>query len=153
MQIRIQSTGQVVYEGEFRALFPNTSLPQQLTEALINSLGGAVVFEGPQAQPTRYQTSFADGVHEVNGKWFTKYSVADMDEEAIAALDAKQAESVREDRNKRLAARLDSHEAVCAFRYEQINARLKRLESILMIASGVMICSMAGIIFAPLLHR
>ena len=44
-------------------------------------------------------------------------------------------------------ARLNSHEAVCAFRYEQINARLKRLESILMMASGVMICSMASIIF------
>lgn len=44
-------------------------------------------------------------------------------------------------------ARLNSHEAVCAFRYEQINARLKRLESILMTASGVMLCSMAGIIF------
>jgi len=102
-QIRIPSTGQVMYEGEFRALFPNTSLPQQLTEALINSLGGEVVFEGQQAQPTRYQTAFADGVEQVAGKWYTKYSVADMDEEAIAALDAKQAESVREDRNKRLA--------------------------------------------------
>ena len=27
-------------------------------------------------------------------------------------------------------ARLTTHEEVCAFRYEQINARLKRLESI-----------------------
>jgi len=50
-------------------------------------------------------------------------------------------------------ARLDSHEAICAFRYEQINARLKRLESILMVASGVMICSMAGIIFTFILHK
>jgi hypothetical protein len=103
MQIRIQSTGAVVYEGEFRALFPSTSLPQQLTEALINSLGGEVVFEGAQAQPTRYQTAFADGVEQVAGKWYTKYSVADMDEEAIAALDAKQAQSVRDERTKKLA--------------------------------------------------
>jgi hypothetical protein len=50
-------------------------------------------------------------------------------------------------------ARLNSHEAVCAFRYEQINARLKRLESILMTASGVMLCSMAGIIFTFISHR
>jgi hypothetical protein len=103
MQIRIRSTGQVVYEGEFRALFPNTSLPQQLTEALINSLGGDVVFEGQQAQPTRYQTAFADGVEQVAGKWYTKYSVAEMDAEAIAALDAKQAQSVRDERTKKLA--------------------------------------------------
>jgi hypothetical protein len=50
-------------------------------------------------------------------------------------------------------ARLDSHEAICAFRYEQINARLKRLEGILMTASGVMLCSMAGIIFTFISHR
>ena len=103
MQIRIRSTGQVVYEGGFRNLFPNTSLPQQLTEAIINGLGADVVFEGPQAQPTRYQTAYADGVHQVNGKWYTKYSVADMDDEAKTALDAKQAESVRTERTKKLA--------------------------------------------------
>lgn len=51
------------------------------------------------------------------------------------------------------AARLSSHEEVCAFRYEQINARLKRLENILMMASGVMLCSMAGIIFTFVLHN
>jgi hypothetical protein len=45
-------------------------------------------------------------------------------------------------------ARLDTHEEVCAFRYEQINARLKRLEAILIKASGIMLVSMAGVIWA-----
>lgn len=36
-------------------------------------------------------------------------------------------------------ARLNSHEAVCAFRYETINARLKRLESVLMGTAGFII--------------
>jgi hypothetical protein len=103
MQIRIQSTGEVVYEQGFRALHPNTSMPQQLTEVTINELGGDVVFEGPQAQPTRYQVGFRDGVEQVNGKWYTKYSVADMDAEAIAAKDAEQAASVRQDRSDKLA--------------------------------------------------
>lgn len=103
MQIRIRSTGQVVYEGEFRTLFPNTSMPQQLTEALINSLGGDVVFEGPQASPTRYQTAFADGVEQIEGKWYTKYSVADMAQEAKDALDAQQATAVRTQRDAKLA--------------------------------------------------
>lgn len=49
-------------------------------------------------------------------------------------------------------ARLNSHEAVCAERYEQINARLKRLENILMKASGIMLVSMAGVIYASLVH-
>lgn len=49
-------------------------------------------------------------------------------------------------------ARLNSHEAVCALRYEQINARLKRLESLLIKTSGVLICSMAGAIWLSLIH-
>ena len=45
-------------------------------------------------------------------------------------------------------ARLETHEAVCAMRYEQINARLKRIEGIMMRTAGVMILSMAGTIFS-----
>lgn len=101
MQIRTQD-GKVMYEGEFRALFPNTSLPQQLTETLINDMGGDVVFEGPQAQPTRYQVGFADGVQQIEGKWYTKYSVSDMDQEAIAAKDTEQAKAIRSQRTDKL---------------------------------------------------
>lgn len=50
-------------------------------------------------------------------------------------------------------ARLNSHEAICAFRYDQINARLKRLESILMASAGVLICSMGGILWSILYMR
>ena len=49
-------------------------------------------------------------------------------------------------------ARLNSHEAVCALRYEQINARLKRLEGILMKTAGIMIVSMAGVIWSTVYH-
>lgn len=104
MQIRIKETGEVVSEQGFRALNPNTSMPQQITEATINELGGDVVFEGPQAQPTRYQVAFSDGVEEINGKWYTKYSVSDMDAEGIAAKDAQQAIAVRATRDAKLAA-------------------------------------------------
>jgi hypothetical protein len=45
-------------------------------------------------------------------------------------------------------ARLSTHEEVCAIRYEQINARLKRIEGILMKTAGLMIVSMAGTIFS-----
>lgn len=45
-------------------------------------------------------------------------------------------------------ARLSTHEEVCAIRYEQINARLKRIEGILMKTAGIMLVSMAGTIFA-----
>ena len=103
MQVRIRTTGQVMYESEFRALHPNTSMPQQLSEELLNDFGADVVFEGPQASPTRYQVSFADGVEQTGGKWYTKWSVADMSAEAIATKDAEQAASMRKQRDDKLA--------------------------------------------------
>ena len=45
-------------------------------------------------------------------------------------------------------ARLSTHEEICAFRYEQINARLKRIETIMLQTAGLMIISMAGTIFS-----
>lgn len=104
MELRIRDTGQVMTESEFRSLHPDTSFPPQLTVELLDSFGADPVLNGPQAQPTRYQVAFRDGVEEINGQWFTKFSVADMDADAITALDAKQADSVREDRNRRLTA-------------------------------------------------
>lgn len=44
-------------------------------------------------------------------------------------------------------ARLDSHEELCALRYDAINARLKRLESILIASAGFMITALAAIAF------
>jgi hypothetical protein len=49
-------------------------------------------------------------------------------------------------------ARLSTHEEVCAMRYEQINSRLKRLEGIIIKASGVMLVSMAGVIWSTITH-
>ena len=103
MELRIRDTGQVMTDSEFRSLHPNTSFPPQLTVELLDSFGADPVLNGPQAQPTRYQVAFRDGVEEVNGQWFTKFSVTDMDADAIAALDASQAASIRADRNRRLS--------------------------------------------------
>lgn len=43
-------------------------------------------------------------------------------------------------------ARLNSHEAVCALRYDGINARLKRLEQILIAACGCIILTLLAIV-------
>jgi len=51
-----------------------------------------------------------------------------------------------------IQSRLSSHEEVCAFRYEQINARLKRLEGIIIKACGALLVGMFGIIWTFLLH-
>lgn len=94
MQIRIKETGAVVLQSELRNLYPNVSGP-------LDDLYD-VVFEGPQAQPSRYQVAFADGVEQADGKWYTKYSVADMDADAIAAKNAEQAKAMRQQRTDKL---------------------------------------------------
>ena len=120
MQIRIRESGAVMYESEFRALHPNTSMPQQLSEELLNDFGADVVFEGPQATGgTVYQYSQAQGVEQINGKWYTKYvlgptfidTVVDgvtttaLEHETAykAQKDAEQAKSVRATRDAKLA--------------------------------------------------
>ena len=114
MQIRIRESGAVVYEREFRAMFPNTGFPVQLTEEIINDFGGDIVFEGPQATGgTVYQYSQAAGVEEINGKWYTKYilgpvftdgetTAAEQEAAYKAMKDAEQAKSVRQSRNDKL---------------------------------------------------
>ena len=120
MQIRIRESGAVMYESEFRALHPNTSMPQQLSEELLNEFGADVVFEGPQASGgTVYQYSQAQGVEQINGKWYTKYVLGPtfidtvVDGVTTTALehenaykaqkDAEQAKSVRATRDAKLA--------------------------------------------------
>ena len=63
MQIRIRESGAVMYEQEFRAYQQANGGPTwaATTEEVLEALGADVVFEGPQAQPTRYQVAFANG--------------------------------------------------------------------------------------------
>ena len=121
MQIRIRESGAVMYEGEFRALHPNTSMPQQLSEELINEFGADVVLEGPQASGgTVYQYSVYGGVEQIDGKWYTKWNLgpsffqtedehgnvttAAQNEANYKALkDAEQAKNVRATRDTKLS--------------------------------------------------
>ena len=121
MEIRIRESGQVVTDSEFRAMFPNTGFPVQLTEAIINDFGGDVVLEGPQASGgTVYQYSQRQGVEQIGGKWYTKYvlgpvftdrpatetepakTAAEQEAEYKAQKDAEQAKNVRQTRNDKL---------------------------------------------------
>ena len=107
MEIRIRESGQVMYESEFRSLHSNSSLPP-LTKEVLNDLGADVVFEGAQAQPTVYQIAYRNGVEQIGDKWFTKYSVSDLDADGITAKDAEIAintrNSLKEQRTKNVEA-------------------------------------------------
>jgi len=122
MQIRIQSTGAVMYEAEFRAYTKANGGPSWdiTTTEVLEALGADVVFEGPQATGgTVYQYSQASGVEQVDGKWYTKYVLGpvftDTTDEGVtttalehetaykATKDTEQAKSVRQSRSDKLA--------------------------------------------------
>lgn len=76
MLVRNQTTGDVVTEGEFRALHSNTSFPQQLTPEILAAFGYDPVLEGAQPSGEPWQYAQRDGVEEINSQWFTKYILA-----------------------------------------------------------------------------
>jgi len=84
MRLRIRETGAVMYDDEFRRLYPDTSFPQVLSESLLNDFGADPVFEGPQPILTPTQYSKYDGVEETKGQWFTKYIAVDYTPEELA---------------------------------------------------------------------
>ena len=124
MEIRVQSTGAVMYEAEFRAYTKANGGPSwdTTTTEVLEALGADVVFEGPQATGgTVYQYSQASGVEQIDGKWYTKYvlgpiftdtpateetpakTAAENEAEYKAIKDSEQAKSVRQTRDTKLA--------------------------------------------------
>lgn len=99
MEIRDRKTGKTMTEQEFRKAHPNTSFPVPIPEKTINEFGGDIVFEGPYPTATEYQVVSRDGVEQIDGKWYTKYLVTDMNEEGIAAVNAEKTAN-----NKRIAS-------------------------------------------------
>lgn len=116
-QVRIRTTGAVMYEAELRSYLKANDGPSydQLTPEVMEAIGVDPVFEGPQATGgTVYQYSQAAGVEQVDGKWYTKHILGPIftdNEEATAAeqeaaykaaKDAEQAKSVRTQRGDKL---------------------------------------------------
>ena len=112
MQIRIRTSGAVMYEAEFRAYQKANGGPSwdTTTTEVLEALGADVVFEGPQASGgTVYQYSQAAGVEQLDGKWYTKcvlgpvFTDAEQETAYKASKDAEQAKSVRQSRDTKLA--------------------------------------------------
>jgi len=122
MQVRIRTTGAVMYESEFRAYTKANSGASwdTTTTEVLEALGADVVFEGAQATGgTVYQYSQAQGVEQIEGKWYTKYvlgptfidtvengvttTAAEHEADYKASKDAEQAKNVRATRDAKLA--------------------------------------------------
>ena len=118
-EYRIRETDEII--TNLAAHFPNTSLPVSLSQEDFDALGIDPVLEGHLPNTTTpYQFIYLDGFEEIEGQWFTKYSIGpvftdytDEDggvhtaaEQELAYKNQKDSQrwnSIRGDRNQRLA--------------------------------------------------
>jgi hypothetical protein len=61
-EFRERTTGEVKSQGQWRADFPNMSLPRVWKTATLDALNLDAVHASPAATTTAYQTSVRDGV-------------------------------------------------------------------------------------------
>ena len=120
-EYRERTTGEVKTQGQWRAAFPNVSMPKVWNQSTLDALNLDPVLAGPAATTTAYQTSVRDGVEQdSNGNWVEKYVARDMftdytDEDGVshtksqqevayqASLDANTAAAHRTTRDIKLA--------------------------------------------------
>ena len=103
-EYRKQSDGTlVVGSSAFKNLFPNTSFPRVLDEALVNSLGYDWVYDGAQPSVTPpYESVARDGVEQVSGRWQTKFKVVTADSDGQTAINNSTAVGKRSERDRLL---------------------------------------------------
>jgi hypothetical protein len=78
-EYRERKTGEVKTQGQWRAAFPNMSLPRVWTSNVCDAMNIDPVLASPAATTTAYQTSVRDGVEQDSkGNWVEKYVAKDM---------------------------------------------------------------------------
>ena len=78
-EYRERTTGEVKSQGQWRADFPNMSLPRVWKAATLDAMNLDAVLASPAATTTAYQTSVRDGVEQnSNGDWVERYVARDM---------------------------------------------------------------------------
>ena len=120
-EYRERTTGEVKSQGEWRAAFPNVSLPRVWTSNVCDAMNIDPVLASPAATTTAYQTSARDGVEQnANGDWVERFVARDMfadttDDDGVtttkaqheaayqSTLDANTAEGHRATRDSKLA--------------------------------------------------
>ena len=116
-EYRERTTGEVKTQGQWRAAFPNMSLPKVWNSNVCDAMNLDPVLASPAATTSAYQISVRDGVEQnSNGDWVEKYIARDMfadieggdtkaEQEAAyqATLDANVAASNRSTRDSKLA--------------------------------------------------
>lgn len=107
MEIRIKSTGAVMFESELRQYLKDNNGPSfdRLTPEVLEAIDADPVFEGPQPTTSGpYEYVARQGVEQQSdGKWYTKYVVQTLDDVGKAAKDEEVKKSVRVNRDRMIS--------------------------------------------------
>lgn len=105
MQIRIRSTGAIMYDNEFRQYVKDTTGGSfdALTSKILEDHDADPLLESPRPQAGRYQFAVPDGAEQKDGQWFTKWKLIDLTDEQKAIRDAEQSNLIRTSRDQFLS--------------------------------------------------
>ena len=79
MEYRVQSSGEVLTQGQIRKLNSNTSLPRVWDANVCSALGIDPVLAAPKPEVTGYTQAVRNGAtQDANGNWVQAWSVVDM---------------------------------------------------------------------------
>lgn len=79
MQIRLRDTGAVISDYEFRAMYPDTSFPAQLTPEILNDFGADPVLNAPQPEHGEFQIVVQEGAtQDEAGEWIQNWVIKPM---------------------------------------------------------------------------
>jgi len=79
MEYRVQSSGEVLTQGQIRKLNSNTSLPRVWDANVCTALGIDPVLAAPKPEVTGYTQAVRNGAtQDANGNWVQAWSVVDM---------------------------------------------------------------------------
>lgn len=119
--IRNRESGTVTATTELKVQNPNTSFPSEITEDIVDAFGYDFVYQGQKPElTTKYQTIVQDGYEQIDDRWYSKFVIGpifveytDENDQVVtveqqqtaheAAIDAEAANSIRQQRNKKLA--------------------------------------------------
>ena len=77
-EYRNKTTGEVLTQGQVRALHPNTSLPRVWTADTLTFLNVDPVLGGAHPTPSTYQRVERQGVEQIGDNWHEKWAVVEM---------------------------------------------------------------------------
>ena len=104
MNYRKRDGGTVVSEHELKTSFPNTSFPRPLDVATVAAYGYDPILEGSRPATTPpYERVSSTGVQEIDGVYYTKYTVTTATGDDALAIDNKIATSERSRRDQALS--------------------------------------------------